>query len=196
MFDKNYSVGLKPATPHYWAFYPNYFTADECDRIIQAGQKIEPLPSSIGNNVTNNSVRRGQVAFFDVKSPDTQWLFERMRKLSLEMNQQFWNFDISYLECIQFTRYEQPGDFYADHMDIAYSPFEHRKISLSVQLSDPDDYQGSDLMLFRTGKDMDTAPRDRGTVILFPSYHVHEVTPLIQGTRYSLVSWIVGPLFR
>lgn len=195
MFDRNYSIVLQPATPHYWAFYPNYFSNDECDRIIQAGLEIEALQSTIGSTsfVTNTSIRQGLVGFFNPTNSDTKWLFDRMQQLTLDMNRQFWNFDITYLECIQFSRYETPGDFYTHHMDMSYGQAEHRKISISVQLSDAGDYQGSDLKLFRVGKEMDTAPRERGTVILFPSYHVHEVTPLISGTRYSLVSWIVGP---
>jgi PKHD-type hydroxylase len=38
--------------------------------------------------------------------------------------------------------------------------------------------------------------RARGTVIAFPSYVLHRVTPIIAGTRKSLVVWITGPKFR
>lgn len=194
MLDRNYAVVLEPSTPHYWALYPNYFTADECDRIIQEGLAIPDVTSTVGGHGhIDNTIRQARVAFFDPKATNTKWLFERMRGLALEMNRQFWNFDIKFLECIQFSRYEQPGDFYTSHMDMSYDPSEVRKLSISVQLSPATSYQGSDLRLFRVGDDMDTAPRDQGTVILFPSYHVHQVTPLIAGKRYSLVSWLVGP---
>ena len=38
--------------------------------------------------------------------------------------------------------------------------------------------------------------KKQGTLIAFPSYTLHEVTPLISGTRYSLVAWLGGPTFK
>ena len=42
----------------------------------------------------------------------------------------------------------------------------------------------------------DTAPKERGTVIAFPSYQLHRVTPVTAGIRKSLVAWVLGPDFR
>ena len=36
----------------------------------------------------------------------------------------------------------------------------------------------------------------RGSVNYFPSYMLHEVTPLERGTRYALVGWVNGPAFK
>ena len=72
-----------------------------------------------------------------------------------------------------------------------------RKVSFSVQLSNPSDYEGGDLRFYRhsTTKFME-APKDKGTLILFPSWTIHEVTPVTAGTRYSLVSWVNGPRWK
>ncbi len=72
---------------------------------------------------------------------------------------------------------------------------EPRKLSLSLQLSDPARYQGCDLEL-SYGDGVQQAPRSRGTVIAFPSYVLHRVTPIASGTRKSLVIWASGPDFR
>ena len=70
-----------------------------------------------------------------------------------------------------------------------------RKLSLSVQLTDPERYGGCDLE-FQAGNRIETAPRDRGAVIAFPSYVLHRVTPCGKGTRKALVAWTTGPQFR
>jgi len=70
-----------------------------------------------------------------------------------------------------------------------------RKLSLSVQLSDPAQYEGCDLE-FHGGNRTETAPRDRGAVIAFPSYVLHRVTPCTKGTRKALVAWTTGPQFK
>ena len=40
------------------------------------------------------------------------------------------------------------------------------------------------------------AMKEQGTLTAFPSYVLHEVTPLTKGTRYSLVAWIGGKDFK
>jgi len=43
----------------------------------------------------------------------------------------------------------------------------------------------------------DSAPLSRalGSISFFPSYTIHEVTPVTSGVRYSLVGWACGPAF-
>jgi PKHD-type hydroxylase len=68
-----------------------------------------------------------------------------------------------------------------------------RKLSLVCQLSDPSEYEGGELQI-NTGE-IFTPEKQKGTVILFPSYLLHRVTPVTKGTRRSLVLWIEGPAF-
>jgi len=70
-----------------------------------------------------------------------------------------------------------------------------RKLSMVVQLSDPAGYIGGNLQLMVSGA-AKSMPRDRGSVVIFPSWQVHRVTPLESGVRYSLVAWIWGESFR
>jgi PKHD-type hydroxylase len=73
-----------------------------------------------------------------------------------------------------------------------------RKLSCSVQLTDPDTYEGGDLIL-QTGKnetDRHTFTRKRGSVIVFPSMVYHKVTPVTSGTRFSAVAWMRGQAFK
>jgi len=72
-----------------------------------------------------------------------------------------------------------------------------RKISMTVNLTDPKNYAGGNLKFdfghhhhkrFHVCKEI----RPRGSIIIFPSYTHHCVTPVTRGTRYSLVLWSLG----
>jgi PKHD-type hydroxylase len=72
-----------------------------------------------------------------------------------------------------------------------------RKLSLSLQLSDAAQYEGGALQLYGASNGrIETAPRTRGTVIAFPSYVLHRVTPVTKGTRKAVIAWCSGPKFR
>lgn len=72
-----------------------------------------------------------------------------------------------------------------------------RKISLTINLNAPGDYDGGNLK-FDFGYHADKRfheveeIRPQGSIIVFPSFLDHCVTPLTRGTRYSLVLWTVG----
>ena len=94
-------------------------------------------------------------------------------------------------ELAQISKYSD-GEFYGEHRDFGTNDNSiTRKLSLTVQLSDEDSYEGGDL-IFYTGSDKDQAPRGRGSVIVFDSRIFHEVTPITKGVRYSLVKWYYG----
>mgnify|MGYP003677965505 FL=1 len=77
-----------------------------------------------------------------------------------------------------------------------------RKLSVTVNLSDPNEYTGGNLRFdcgphrsngrFFTCEEI----RPRGSIVVFPSHVVHQVTPITSGTRRSLVMWSLGPPFR
>lgn len=69
-----------------------------------------------------------------------------------------------------------------------------RKLSISVQLSLPTDYEGGELEF--AGHEQNAFSRIAGTVTCFPSYCVHRVTPILSGERCSLVCFALGPAFR
>jgi PKHD-type hydroxylase len=72
-----------------------------------------------------------------------------------------------------------------------------RKISMTVNLTDPKNYAGGNLKFdyghhnnkrFHVCKEI----RPAGSIIVFPSYTHHCVTPVTRGIRYSLVLWSLG----
>jgi PKHD-type hydroxylase len=80
-------------------------------------------------------------------------------------------------------------------MDCGPGELSTRKVSVTVQLSDSDEYEGGDLEFMR-GSTAEQAPRGKGVVVIFPSYMLHRVTPITKGIRKSFVIWLGGSHYR
>jgi predicted 2-oxoglutarate/Fe(II)-dependent dioxygenase YbiX len=122
------------------------------------------------------------------------------------------------MNSLQYTKYQE-GQFYGWHNDAGltncYKPktndtsgkewiddkinteFEMvRKLSIVMQLSDPEDYEGGNLQLLDENGKSYFAPRQRGTVIIFDSRTQHRVLKVTKGIRRSIVGWVVGPRWK
>ena len=71
-----------------------------------------------------------------------------------------------------------------------------RKLSFTIQLSDPDDYEGGNVILLSEEGNKYVAPRQKGTIILFDSRTQHCVNKVKKGVRKSIVGWVVGPRWK
>jgi PKHD-type hydroxylase len=118
--------------------------------------------------------------------------------LTIEANNNLWKFNlISAPELIQYTEYYDVADGHYDwHQDIGSGTASHRKISITVQLSDPSEYEGGDLQLWSGGNSISTAAKGAGVVFIFPSYMMHRVSKITKGTRRSFVLWVGGDHYR
>ena len=93
------------------------------------------------------------------------------------------------------------GDFYDFHQDSTHSPMDYeketRKLSMTVQLSDPDSYEGGEFYFYNgNNKEEEPPSQEQGSIIVFDSRMWHRIAPVTKGVRYSLVSWILGPSFQ
>lgn len=167
------------------------------DKILAIGAGLPTKSGAIGGAelINDESYRVSSVAWIPLVS-EHYWLYDLLGKYGCLANDRMWQFAISgCAEEIQFATYHANNQGHYDwHLDLGTSSC-HRKISMSVQLSDPDEYEGGDLT-FMTGRSIQTASRKKGTVIAFPSYLLHRVTPVTRGTRRSLVLWLSGEPFR
>jgi PKHD-type hydroxylase len=183
----------------FWAYAERAFTSEECDLVIELGKELNLANAKINvdlsTNLVNNDIRKGNVGFFDPNEKSTEWIFRKITDYVSEINKRFWNYDLHYIETLQFTSYKNVGDFYEKHVDQLSSSIHYRKLSFSVQLSDPDSYEGADLLM-HFKPDGNPVNKKKGDIVFFPSHVLHEVTPLVRGERYSLVGWVCGPSFR
>jgi PKHD-type hydroxylase len=139
-------------------------------------------------------VRKSKVKWIHVDDK-SHWVYDKIHSFILEANN-VWKFDLhSIVDSIQYTEYYDDGGHYGWHMDIGPHPINHRKVSITIQLSNPEDYEGGELELW-TGAGIQNVEKHKGCAILFPSYMLHRITPVTKGVRKSLVLWIGGSTFR
>lgn len=177
-----------------YATAAGFLTDAEMDWLI-AEHVMSLAEGKLGPGNSNAEIRRSQVVMLGDESK-YDWIYERLWAAAQECNRRFFCVDIAGVEAnVQLARYDS-GDrgFYDWHTDFAgLRPL--RKLSISIQLSRPEDYDGGDLELL-----YGTAPqrldRARGSFLAFPSFMLHRVTPVTRGTRWSLVAWILGTRWR
>jgi len=189
------SWAFQPDPTENWAFMDGVFTPEECRRIIAIGAARIPKPAKVApKGFSAANVRDSRIVFLHpVDGMD--WAFRRMTEAVTALNERYFGFDLfGMTEGFQFTRYDAPTGFYGMHID-KHLGSTVRKLSLTVQLSPPSDYDGGELAL-QIGVEPVAMSRQQGQLIAFPSYVLHEVRPITRGTRYSLVSWVTGAPFR
>jgi PKHD-type hydroxylase len=191
--------------PSFYA-HPNLFSPEECETIInlpKSGDSTTPLNYSstgFGSNehITTAKIRISPVSWIRSDKPENTWIFEKIVQCIEETNNKYFNYDLKEIQSLQFTVYDsEEKGFYDKHIDTEPTLIDGviRKLSISIQLSEPEDYEGGKVLL-HVGGDPIEVPKNRGTAIFFPSYTLHEVTPVTKGIRYSLVAWITGPKFK
>lgn len=117
--------------------------------------------------------------------------------LFLEVNQEFYKYDLSNDYEFQLIKYH-PGGHYQWHCDYGVSPGPNivRKLSMSIQLTDPSEYEGGELEIVDYSNRTHTLPKEKGIFIVFDSKVPHRVTPVTKGQRIALVGWANGPRLR
>jgi len=173
------------------------FTNEELERIIVIGERLSKKRAETqGCGEDCLEIRRSLVSWVPINNI-TNWIYKRITDIIIENNSTYYNYDLTYLERLQFTYYSSKEQgCYNKHIDpLQWNLPHNRKLSFVMQLSDPSEYEGGELLLHNS-MDPITIEKRKGRIILFPSYTLHEVTPVTQGERYSLVNWVHGPLLR
>lgn len=186
-----YTTPIEPV-----AWWDGAFTEAELNQ-LQKYAKNADTTAFVGESKTNGvnkDIRRSQVSWMQ-NTPDNTWVFDKLADVAAELNAKFFRFDlVGFGEPLQMTNYDSgENGMYGWHVD--YGGRVSRKLSLVVQLSNPSDYEGGELQI-KTDVNGLTVKKQRGFIVAFPSYVLHQVTPVTKGNRQSLVAWISGPPFK
>jgi len=174
-----------------YAFWNNAFSKEECQTIINIA-KDKGLVK--GKTRGESDVRDSKICWL-YPNDKIDWVFRRVTDITLNLNERFFNFDLFGLnEGFQFTNYEAPSGKYGKHVDRSMN-MAVRKLSISIQLTNPEEYEGGELYLYDENKE-NLMDKTQGTLIIFPSYVLHEVMPVTKGERNSLVTWVTGKQFK
>lgn len=146
------------------------------------------------NQEINLDIRNSKNSWID----SAHWISGFCYHYILLANESNFKYDINSFgnKFLQYTSYSA-GHFYDWHSDNSiHDEGTTRKLSFSLQLSDPEDYSGGELQFMGKGNTTYFAPKTRGTMIVFDSRVLHRVRKIKSGCRKSLVGWVEGPLWR
>jgi len=206
-----------------WYYFINAIDDSTCEKLMELGQN-KFMKAEVGKDTefTEKELIKGRNIISDseidkkrrkskVTWVEKDWVYKLINPFMLEANKKSgWNFDITASESPQLTKYEK-DDFFGWHIDghsdslSAYDLPENkfldknvRKISMTILLND--DYEGGNFQFgfFNKGDVSIATPEfsTRGSIIFFPSFIHHQVSPVTKGIRYSLVAWFLGPPFK
>lgn len=182
------------------------------DKPIDIRQNWQMFKGTLGNeiidNICNLADKTEKASTFnksgtDIRTSRVSWIHDkRVLNLLYEYvdiaNRNVFNFNIYKKADVQFTEYlSTESGHYNWHHDIDWNRNDgyDRKLSVTVQLSDANEYEGGNFE-FSECVSPNEDSKEKGTVLVFPSYLQHRVTPVTKGTRKSLVAWFEGSKWR
>ena len=214
---------------NYYYYFKSALTPKMCDEIIKYGKEHDTQMAITGgsddeaNKKADGTLKKSVIKNIqkkrksDIVWMNDRWIYKEIHPYIHEANEKAgWNFEWDFSESCQFTKYGV-GQYYGWHTDSWTKVYNKkddpntygkiRKLSVTISLNDPDEYDGGNLEFdFRNDIDFDrnrkhkakacTEIRPRGSIIVFPSFVWHRVAPVTRGTRYSLVIWNLGKPFK
>lgn len=200
-YDKRESLGISKTEPTNFQFDVAYVMKKAvsdafCNNLIKEYSKpeVEKEQPFIGEgrdlekniNLDIRNVLR-------LPLPMNQGIGATLTSIGLNLNHQFWQYNITHSNQTEFLMYEPNGKYEA-HVDTFHQHGnETRKLTAIAILND--EFEGGKFFI-QQGHEKIYPPQEKGDVIVFPSFMVHGVEPITKGVRYSVVTWMVGPYFK
>ncbi len=190
-----------------YAYAEAVFNQQELAAILQMTKSMELKTGTIAQRENdelstsiNEEIRTSKTAFFALNSSN-RWIFEKLDEVILAMNTEYFQMNVWGYDEIQYSEYrEEDSGEYKWHMDTNFSSKNlepsngMRKLSMSLLLND--DFEGGKFQMNLSSEQRpQTIEMAAGTLILFPSFLMHRITPVTKNIRKSLVLWVLGNKF-
>lgn len=192
-----------------WAVLPDLLSQETCGTLEERGdrEEIHDARRFTGLRDEDTAVRRaGGVAWFQSQEL-VETVADALRRINAKAG---WGFELGPIEPLQFSVYGEDDhfDWHSDMHDAPYGPewgpMEGlvRKLTFSIQLRPADAYEGGRFQIEYGPPDDPDRVRtiegleEAGSMLVFPSFLYHRVTPITSGVRKALVGWVLGPPYR
>jgi PKHD-type hydroxylase len=175
-----------------WVMCSELLSAETCDSLVALGQSFPLDKTTVVGQDRLKEHRVGNVHVLP-SAPRTRALYQLLWDTALDATKQHYGLILSGITRMpHYVEYHAGRGHFHWHNDYSHESVESpRKLTVIIQLSDGNQYEGGDLEVF--GAVTSTPPRERGRVICLPSFVPHRVTPVTSGVRRIIVAWIAGP---
>ena len=191
---KMMSEEKKPEVRQNWNMDSGMLPPEEVAEWIENIERIYGIQQASTFGEHDSKVRSSKIRWVTGDAYLTEFLFQVANQFAEKTGIHI------YKNCeIQYTEYHaSENGHYAMHHDVDWNRVDglDRKLSVTFQLSSPEDYEGGDFIFEEIENPDPRMLRQLGTNLVFPSLHKHAVTPVTRGVRKSLVAWFYGPQWR
>ena len=176
-----------------YQIFPSAFSDIQINKILEIVSNQSLVDASTFSFKTpSDKIRKSKICWLS-----EDWIKNLLWEYILKINSNAFKIEVENNAEVQFTEYRFDENGHYDwHHDVNWNGQVDidRKISLTVQLSNEDEYDGGNFEF----EELETNAhfKLKGTIIIFPSYLRHRVTPITSGVRKSLVAWFSGPQWR
>ena len=181
---------------HSFHFIHNFLTPKQCDDIINSRVNWESYPGEVFD-ASESEVRKDirEVNVYNMPK-SLEWLFEKVWSTIQRTNSKFWQYDLEGItEPLMFLEYIAPSIGYKWHMDLGKKrQSTNRKLLFVILLNDQ--FEGGDLDIFYGGENRQSLPLKKGSLVILPSYTLHQVSDVTKGKRYAIIGWAGGDPFK
>tara|TARA_R110001592_G_scaffold52138_4_gene159757 strand:- start:219 stop:1424 length:1206 start_codon:yes stop_codon:yes gene_type:complete len=169
-----------------------FFSKEECESVKDIAKKHYSEKATVGTGGAYSGQIREVNSYSIPMVPEYMWIFERIAKAIAEVNAEKYKFNlVGIIHSLELLHYsDETKCHYNWHMDSGPGTSTTRKLSVSVQLSDENDYEGGELLI--NNGNVLPASFEQGSINIFPSYLQHTVTEVTKGNRWAIVIWIHG----
>ena len=161
---------------------------EHCGQLIHQYGKDLDVPGIGARPAVNKGIRKTLAKA--INSSDNPELYDLVVNAARQVNSTIWQYSLEGMDKLQLLKYNV-GGHYGWHLDIGGGEHMYRKLSFVIPLSPPKNYEGGELIVKTSPKDI-SVPLVQRKMILFPSFILHKVTPVTKGERYMLVGWLRG----
>lgn len=176
-----------------WGIYKDAMSPEEVEQAVFLEKFLPLFDGRVNGEVVDKEARDSKVTFLH-HDEETDWIFRRLGDITPIVNYDLFMYDIEAIEAVQYTVYEE-GQYYNWHLDTHNNWLNYeRKISGTLMLSAPDEYEGGELEIITDGSPdrAQVLKPELGHCAFFASTMPHRVRPVTKGIRRSLVFWVQG----
>ena len=180
----------------YIVIIKNVLTRPLCDAILEEFKNSNEWQDTVvGRGEINKSIRNCQtivISYPHVIQKNKKVRLKLDKYIFLSTSKCIQEYNNAFPECVieedsgyELLKYPE-GCFYTEHTD----SFKARPRAVSCSFILNDDYEGGEFAFFNRELKYKL---EKGDAIMFPSnfMYPHEVMPVTQGTRYSIVTWFI-----
>ena len=145
-----YKIGPLYNKPFDFAVHKNFLNYNQIQYIYQNLKNLQFQTAKVGDtSIQDDEYRRSKVKWIPF-SKTWNVLYSSVLGLIQEYNSYIWKFNLKESpNNFQYTEYHSTDSGKYDwHVDLGGNILSYRKLSVTIQLSDSNEYEGGDLQLF------------------------------------------------